>query len=117
MQIDGKTQAFALGLLAALGFIAALSPSALPSFIPAGAGADIIRTAGIAAGLVSTVGAAMGLFSSSKPGPLAPQDPPVVAAATALHEVASAPDPVPAQVVRAKSDLQVAVANATAPTK
>jgi hypothetical protein len=109
MQIDGKTQAFTLGLLAALGFIAALSPSALPSFVPSGAGADIIRTAGIAAGLVSSVGAAMGLFSSSKPGPLAPQDPPVVVAASVLHDVASDPNALAAQVARAAGDLKIAV--------
>ena len=84
--IDGKTQAIILGFMSALGFIAALSPSMFPSFIPAGIDADITKSAGLIAGLIGAVGSGMGLFSSSRPGPLAPQDPVVVAAATALAE-------------------------------
>ena len=84
MQIDGKTQAIALGVMSALGFIAALTPSMFPGFIPAGAASDIAKSAGLAGGLIGAIGTGMGLFSSSRPGPLAPPDPPVVAAATAL---------------------------------
>lgn len=86
MQIDARTQAIALGAVSALGFIAALTPSMFPSFIPAGAAADIAKSAGLVAGLVGAVGTGMGLFSSSRPGPLAPADPPIVAAATALAD-------------------------------
>jgi uncharacterized membrane protein len=92
LQIDGKTQAIALGVMAALGFIAALTPSMFPSFIPAGAAADIAKAAGLAAGLMGAIGSGMGLFSSSRPGPLAPQDPEVVKAATKLAEARTSDD-------------------------
>ena len=88
MQIDGRTQAIALGVLSGLGFVAALSPSMFPSFIPPGIDADIAKSAGLVGGLIGAVGSGMGLFSSSRPGPLAPQDPPVVSAATALASAA-----------------------------
>ena len=83
MQIDGKTQAIAFGSMALLGFVAALSPSMFPSYIPAGEAADIAKTAGLLGGALSSVGAACGLFTSSKPGPLAPPDHPEVIAAQA----------------------------------
>ena len=109
MQIDGKTQAFALGLMSALGFVAALTPSMFPSFIPAGIDADIAKTSGLIAGLMGAVGTGMGLFSSSKPGPLAPQDPGIVMAATALHAIASDPHAEPAEVARAVYELKAAI--------
>jgi hypothetical protein len=105
IEIDGKTQAIALGVMSALGFVAALTPSMFPSFIPAGADADIAKTAGLVAGLMGSIGSAMGLFSSSKPGPLAPPDPPIVKAATVL---ATLPDGTHSQqVLRAARDLHV----------
>ena len=58
MQIDGKTQAIAFGSMALLGFVAALSPSMFPSYIPAGEAADIAKTAGLLGGALSSVGAA-----------------------------------------------------------
>jgi hypothetical protein len=115
MQIDGKTQALALGLMSALGFIAALTPSMFPSFIPPGMDADIAKSAGIVAGLMGAVGTGMGLFSSSRPGPLAPQDPAVVVAATTLANLP--PDAHPDTVQRAKAELAAAVtAQLFAPT-
>ena len=109
MQIDGKTQALALGLMSALGFVAALTPSMFPSFIPAGIDADIAKTSGLVAGLMGAVGTGMGLFSSSRPGPLAPQDPGIVMAATALHAIASDSHAEPAQVARAVLELKAAI--------
>ena len=88
MQIDGRTQAIGFGVVAALSFISALGPSAFPSYIPSAWDADIIKTASLSVGLISSIGVATGLFSSSKPGPLAPQDPPVVSAAVALASAA-----------------------------
>ena len=109
MQIDGKTQAIALGVISALGFIAALTPSMFPSFIPVGMDADIAKSAGLIAGLMGAVGTGMGLFSSSRPGPLAPEDPPVVQAAERL---ASLPETAfPADRAAAKDALVNAAMN------
>ena len=58
--------------------------------------------------LISVLGSIMTAYSSSKPGPLAPADPPVVAAATRLAELPSTASA--AEVNRAKS----AVTNAAA---
>jgi hypothetical protein len=117
MQIDGKTQAIALGLMSALGFVAALTPSMFPSFIPVGIDADIAKTSGLIAGLMGAVGTGMGLFSSSKPGPLAPHDPSIVMAATALHVIASDPHAERAQVARAVADLKAAIPEVGGSTK
>jgi hypothetical protein len=76
-----------------------------PSFIPAGMDADIAKTAGLVMGAIGT---GMGLFSSSRPGPLAPQDPAVVVAATALASLS--PDSHPDAIGRAKTDLNIAIA-------
>jgi hypothetical protein len=108
MQIDPKTQSIILGILTALGILAAMSPSVFPSFIPPGEAADIIKTAGFVSTIATGVGAAMGLWSSSKPGVLAPADPPVVAAATRLADLP--PSASAGEVNRAKT----AVTNAAA---
>ena len=114
MQIDGKTQALALGFMSALGFIAALTPSMFPSFIPPGLDADIAKSAGLVGGLIGAIGSGMGLFSSSRPGPLAPQDSAVVVAATALASLP--PDAQRDAVQRAKADLSAAaIAQVVAP--
>ena len=69
-----------VGILVA-GGVAALSPSAFPSYIPAGAVRDIIQTAGFVAMFGGIVMGALGRYSSSAPGPGAPQDSPRVQAA------------------------------------
>jgi hypothetical protein len=84
MQLDPKWRIGIMAFIAAMMYLAALGPSAFPSFIPAGVEADIIKVAGLIGGLVATVGMSLGLISSSAPGPLAPQDPEVVKAATNL---------------------------------
>ena len=59
-------------------------------------------------------GSGMGLFSSSRPGPLAPQDSAVVVAATALASLP--PDAQRDAVQRAKADLSAAaIAQVVAP--
>ena len=68
--------------IAVLGFLAGTSPSMFPSYIPAGVVTDIIQTAGFTSGLLGVIGTSLHLFSSSQPGAWAPQDPPVVVAAT-----------------------------------
>ena len=105
MQIDPKFQVIGMYFLAALGVIANLSPSMFPSYIPAGETADIIKTAGLLFAVASGIGGSASLFSSSKPGPLAPADPPVVVAATKLTAANST-----AQVNAAKTELNTEIA-------
>lgn len=103
--IDPKVQMAGAAALAVLGFVASASPSIFPSYIPAGAVADITKTAGLVAGLLSAIFGVVAAYGSSKPGPLAPPDPPIVKAATVL---ATLPDNTPApQVLRAATDLHI----------
>lgn len=105
MQVSPKFQSVALGVLAGLGVIAALTPSMFPSFVPPGEAADIAKSAGLLDTLVAGVGSAMGLWASSQPGPLAPPDPPPVVHAQAEWDAAQA---------RATADHAKAVADAHA---
>ena len=105
--IDAKTQMIGSIILAVLGFLAAASPSIFPSFIPAGAISDITKSAGLMSGLLGTVFSAISAYSSNKPGPLAPADPPVVVAAKQLASVTNDNDSHPDTVLRAAGDLHV----------
>ena len=60
------------------GIVAALTPAAFPSYIPAGTVRDIIQTAGLVAAIGGGVQGLLHRYSSSDPGPGAPPDPPEV---------------------------------------
>jgi hypothetical protein len=109
--VDGNTQAKIFAGIAIVSVVATtisgFSTSMFPSYISDVVGSDIIKTAGIIGTLLGAVGAYLGKISSSVPGSWAPQDPPVVKAATAL---ANLPDDVhPDAVKRAVGDLNEAV--------
>lgn len=74
--------------LAAAGVIVAGGVSIFPDYVPPGEAKDIVQTCGLVLAIASGIGGSMGLYSSNKPGPLAPAEPPVVVAA---KKVASLP--------------------------
>ena len=84
MQFNPWTRIIFYGILGALGVVGALTPALFPSFIPSTEAADIIKTAGLLTTIMSGIAAGMASVGSSKPGPLAPADPEIVAAATQL---------------------------------
>jgi hypothetical protein len=74
--------------LAILGAIVAGGPSLFPDYIPPGAAKDIIQTCGLLLAIVSPiVGGTMSALSSNNRGPLAPADPPSIAAAHAVADL------------------------------
>ena len=83
MQIDPTTKIVFYSILGALGVIGAASPSMFPSYLSTES-ADIVKTAGLLTMVLSGIAGALASVGSSKPGPLAPQDPEVVVAAQAL---------------------------------
>jgi drug/metabolite transporter (DMT)-like permease len=66
---------------AVAGFVATLGPSQFPDYIPVGVVKDIIQTAGFSALIGGGIMTVLGRYSSSAPGPGAPQDSPRVQAA------------------------------------
>lgn len=57
-------------VMAVIGVVAVLAPSAFPSYIPPGVVANIIQTAGFVTTLWTGINGAMHAASSSRPGPL-----------------------------------------------
>jgi hypothetical protein len=74
--------------IAVCGAVALMSPTVFPSYIPAGTVKDIIQTAGFVGSLGGIVTGALGRYSSSAPGPGAPQDPPQVVQAQLVAQKA-----------------------------
>jgi hypothetical protein len=109
--INGDTQAkifFGISVAGVvLTTISGFSESMFPSYVSAVIGNDIIKTAGILSTIIGAIVGLLGKYSSSVPGSWAPQDTPVVKAATALSAL---PDDVhPDAVKRAVADLNEAV--------
>jgi hypothetical protein len=65
-----------------------------PSYLPAGVVADVIQTAGFLTFLWNGFNAITHGFSSSRPGPWAPQDPPVVVEAQKVADLPPTAGPV-----------------------
>lgn len=57
-------------VITVLAVLAALSPTAFPSYIPAGQAKDIVETAALATAIISGVNTSLHLTSTSKPGAL-----------------------------------------------
>jgi hypothetical protein len=103
LAIPPWVQTVGFGFVTALGVVAAFKPEMFPSFISGSVAADTIKTCGDLSLILGPVGVATGLFSSSKPGPFAPQDPAVVVAAT--HLASLPPDASPVAFSEAKANL------------
>ena len=89
MQIDPKTKIVFYCVLAVAGVVAAMTPSAFPDFVTPGIAANIAKIAGIAVTVMSAISGVLAGASSSKPGPLAPQDAEVVVRATELQKLST----------------------------
>ena len=90
-QIDPNTQIL-IGVAVAVLTLAAHGSVALPLGVPAEVGQYITSWANFILQIYAVVGPILLGYSSSKPGPLAPQDPPVVVAATKAAEASDAAD-------------------------
>jgi hypothetical protein len=106
MQFSPKFGAIVSAISVIVAVIAFLSPNAFPSYVPANVATGIISTCAFANILLNAANGALHLYSSSAPGPLAPADPTVVAAATNLANLP--PDASPRTVVDAKSAVKAA---------
>lgn len=94
LQIDPNIKGYINAAVAVCGVIATLGVSVFPDYIPSPVAKDIVQTAGLIFAIYGGLNSAGNFLSSSKPGLLAPPDPPVVKAATAVAELpanASAP--------------------------
>lgn len=87
MQIDPNVKAIINGAVAICGVIATAGPSMFPDYIPAGEAKDIVQTAGLIFMIYGGLNAGGNLLSSSKPGALAPADPPSVVAAQKVADL------------------------------
>jgi hypothetical protein len=81
LQLDPKTQQIVSVTFAIIGAVAVATPAVFPSYIPSDYVKDVIQTAGFLTFLWNIIHGAMVGFSSSQPGPWAPQDSPAVKAA------------------------------------
>lgn len=80
ISINPATSQWVSIAIAIAGGLAALTPSAFPSYIPSQKAMDVIQTAGFVSLLGGIIEAALHRYSSSEPGPGAPPDPPAVKA-------------------------------------
>lgn len=105
--IDPNVKAWINGAVTICGAIATAGPKIFPSYIPAGEASDIVQTCGLIFFCYGALNTAGNLLSSSKPGALAPPDPPVVLAAQAVASLP--PNAGPATIAQVKKVAQEAV--------
>jgi hypothetical protein len=101
--------AYFSGLALIVSVLAVLSPSAFPSYVPAGVATGIISTCAFLNILLNALNGGLHLFSSSQPGPLAPPDAPVVVAAQKVADLP--PSATPLTISATKAAAETAVAN------
>ena len=94
MQIDPNVKGYINLGVAICGVIGTVGVSAFPDYVPSGVAKDIVQTASLIFMVYGGLNSAGNFLSSSKPGYLAPQDSPLVAAATKLQAQPAVPDPV-----------------------
>ena len=92
MQLDPKTQMWIAAVVAII-TLAAHGTLALPTGIPPEAGAVLASWSNFILQIYAVVSPIMLAYSSSKPGPLAPPDPPAVIAATLASQPAPGAKP------------------------
>ena len=105
--IDPDIKGYINAAVAVCGVVATLGVSILPDYVPSPVAKDIVQTAGLIFAVYGALNSAGNFLSSSKPGALAPPDPPVVKAATALATLP--PDATLGQVELAKVRVKTAV--------
>lgn len=105
--IDPNVKGYINGAIAICGVIATIGVSAFPDWIPPGEAKAIVQTAGFIFMIYGGINSAGNFYSSSKPGALAPADPPVVVAAQAVASLP--PTANPAVVAQTKKIAQEAV--------
>jgi hypothetical protein len=86
MQIDPNIKGLINGGIAICGVVTALGVSVFPDYVPPGVAKDIVQTASLIFAIYGGLNSAANFLSSSKPGYLAPKDPPVVVAAQKVAE-------------------------------
>ena len=89
LSIDPNIKGYINGAISVCGIIATLGVSIFPDYIPSEVAKDIVQTAGLIFAIYGGLNSAGNFLSSSKPGALAPQDPPVVKAAQAVVDLPS----------------------------
>src|ERR1700730_3487693 len=89
LSIDPNIKGYINGAISVCGIIATLGVSIFPDYIPSEVAKHIVQTAGLIFALYGGLNSAGNFLSSSKPGALAPQDPPVVKAAQAVVDLPS----------------------------
>jgi hypothetical protein len=87
ISIDPNIKGVINGAIAICGVIATLGVSVFPDYVPPGEAKDIVQTAGLIFMIYGGLNSGANFLSSSKPGALAPPDPPVVVAATAVADL------------------------------
>lgn len=107
MQIDPNIKGVINGVVALCGVLTLIGTSAFPDYIPQGIAKDVVQTAGFIFTIYGALNSAGNFLSSSKPGALAPADPPVVVAAQAVASLPASADP--ATVALTKKVAQEAV--------
>jgi hypothetical protein len=107
LSIDPNIKGYINGVVALCGAIAAIGASSFPDYIPQGIAKEVVQTAGFVLAIYGVLNAGGNFLSSSKPGALAPPDPPVVVAAQAVADLPK--NASPATVVLTKKVAQEAV--------
>jgi hypothetical protein len=103
MQIDPNVKGIVNGVVAVCGVLSLIGVSAFPDYVPPGVAKDVVQTAGLIFTIYGGLNSGANFLSSSKPGALAPADPPVVVAAQKLADAT-----MPGDVAQAKAQLSVA---------
>ena len=108
LQIDPNVKGVLNLVIAICGIIGTIGVSAFPDYVPPGMAKDVVQTASLIFMIYGGLNSAGNFLSSSKPGALAPPDPPVVVAA---EKVAALPsNATTLQITVAKQAATAAVA-------
>lgn len=100
LSIDPNVKGVINGVVAICGVLTLIGASAFPSYIPQGIATDVVQTAGFIFTIYGALNSGANFLSSSKPGLLAPPDPPIVVAAQKVADLP--PNAGPAVVAQAK---------------
>ena len=107
LQIDPNVKGVLNLIIAICGIIGTIGVSAFPDYVPPGVAKDVVQTASLIFMIYGGLNSAGNFLSSSKPGALAPPDPPVVVAAEKV--AALPPSATPSQIDIAKHAAIMAV--------
>lgn len=108
VQIDPNIKGYINGAVAICGIIATLGVSIFPDYVPSPIAKDIVQTAGLIFAIYGGLNSAGNFLSSSKPGALAPPDPPVVKAAQTLANLPPNAPTIAVQIAKAIATRSIA---------